>query len=145
MTMPTSEQALELAALTENLCTIIEHELKILKGARPAAIDTDDAERARLMAMYARQSAAFKNKDVWGGISESAKKRLKSAVERLHTGLKEQSRLLARFRHVSEGMIKAIAQEVAARNAPPVYGKPGAVFRAPAQTVSPAMTYNKTI
>lgn len=145
MSTPTTETALELAALTERLCAMVEDELAILNGARPAALSTNDDERARMMSSYARQSAAFKAKDAWRDVSVGAQQKLKAAVVRLHAGLKEQTRLLARFRHVSEGLIKAIAQEVASRQAPPVYGKPGAVTRAPAQGASSAMTYNRTI
>ena len=72
-----------------------------------------------------------------------AKKRLSMATDKLRAALKEESRLLARFRFVSEGLIKAIADEVAARQAPPTYAKAGA-FVKPAAGSASAMTFNQT-
>ena len=131
----------ELIQLTERLTQIVERELAILKGARPSALNTNDDERATTLALYAKHCAAFK-REAMSALSADVKKRLTGATERLRAALKEESRLLARFRHVSEGIIKAVADAVAARQAPPTYAKAGA-FTKPASSAS-AMAYNQT-
>ena len=69
---------------------------------------------------------------------------LSAATEMLRAALKEEGRWLARFRHVSEGLIKAIADEVAARQTPATYAKAGS-FTKPATAAASAMAYNQTI
>jgi hypothetical protein len=135
--------AAELIQLTERLTAIVERELAILKGARPSALNSNDDERAATLALYAKRCAAFK-REVAPTLSSDARKRLTAVTEKLRAALKEESRLLARFRHVSEGLIKAIADEVAARQTPTTYAKAG-TFAKPATGSASAMTYNRTI
>jgi len=135
-------QIAELIQLTERLTAIVERELAILKGGRPSALTTNDDERAITLALYAKKCAAFK-REALTALTGDAKKRLTAATEKLRVALKEESRLLARFRHVSEGIIKAVADAVAARQAPTTYAKAGA-FAKPAPGAASAMTYNQT-
>jgi hypothetical protein len=132
----------ELIQLTERLTAIVERELAILKGARPSALNANDDERATTLALYAKRCAVFK-REMSAPLSADAKKRLTAATEKLRTALKEESRVLARFRHVSEGIIKAVADAVAARQAPTTYAKAGA-FTKPAAGAASAMTFNQT-
>jgi hypothetical protein len=135
-------QVAELIQMTERLVAIVEREVAVLKGGRPSALNPEDAERAQLLALYAKRSAAFK-RELLPTLTADAKKKLTAATDKLRAALKEEARLLARFRHVTEGLIKAIADEVAARQAPPTYAKAGA-FAKPAAGSATAMTYNRT-
>ena len=135
-------QVAELIDLTERLTKIVERELAILKGARPSALNAQDDERAATLALYSKRSAAFK-RETLPTLNADIRKRLLAATEKLRIALKEEARMLARFRHVSEGLIKAIADEVAARQTPPTYAKAGA-FAKPASGAASAMTYNQT-
>lgn len=135
-------QVAELIELTERLTKIVERELAILKGGRPSALTADDDERAVALAHYSKRCAAFK-REALPTLSGEPKKRLVAATDKLRRALKEESLLLARFRHVSEGLIKAIADEVAARQTPTTYAKAGA-FAKPAAGSASAMTYNQT-
>jgi hypothetical protein len=132
----------ELIQLTERLTAFVERELAVLKSGRPSALKTDDDERAMTLAIYTKRCAAFK-REIAPTLTADAKKRLSAATDKLRAALKEESRLLARFRFVSEGLIKAIADEVAARQAPPTYAKAGA-FAKPAAGSASAMTFNQT-
>jgi hypothetical protein len=136
-------QVEELLQLTERLTALVDRELAILKGARPAALHSNDDERATSLALYAKRCAAFK-REIAPSLGADAKKRLTAATDKLRAALKEEARLLARFRHVSEGLIKAIADEVAARQTPATYAKAGA-FAKPAAGSASAMTFNQTI
>lgn len=135
-------QVAELIQLTERLTAIVERELAILKGARPSALNTNDDERATTLALYGKKCAAFK-REAMSTLTGDAKKRLTAATEKLRAALKEEARLLARFRHVSEGIIKAVADAVAARQTPATYAKAGA-FAKPAAGAASAMTFNQT-
>lgn len=135
-------QIAELIQLTERLTAIVERELAILKGARPSALNTNDDERSTTLTLYAKKCAAFK-REAMSALTNDSKKRLNAATEKLRTALKEEARILARFRHVSEGIIKAVADAVAARQTPTTYAKAGA-FSRPVPGAASAMTYNQT-
>jgi len=134
----------ELIALTEQLALRIEQDVTILNGARPAALTVDDKDRVALTQLYAKAMTAFKAAPP-ADLPPSVKARLKTATERLHAGLKQQSRLIARFRHVTEGVVKAIADAVVARTSPGVYAKSGAVVKPPAAPRATALTLNQAI
>ena len=137
-------QVQDLIELTERLTALVNRELAILKGARPAALNVNDDERATALALYAKRCATSKREVPPAALAAEARKQLTAATEKLRAALKEESRWLARFRHVSEGLIKAIADEVAARQTPATYAKAGAFAKA-APGAASAMTYNRTI
>ena len=137
-------QVEELIQLTERLTALVNCELAILKSGRPAALNVNDDERAASLALYAKRCTAFKREVPLAALGGEAKKRLSAATEMLRAALKEEGRWLARFRHVSEGLIKAIADEVAARQTPATYAKAGS-FTKPASAAASAMAYNQTI
>lgn len=140
-----SAKAEELIALTAKLATLVEQDVTILKGARPAALTQNDTDRAALTALYAKAMAEFKAKPAIAALPLSVAQRLKAATERLHKALKEQTRLLARFRHVTEGLVKAVAETVAAREATGVYGKQGYAVKPPATPRATALTLNQAV
>jgi hypothetical protein len=144
MTSAADAQIEDLIQLTERLTALVNRELAILKGGRPAALNVNDDERALSLALYTKRCTAFKRDVAPTPIASQAKKQLATATEKLRAALKEESRLLARFRHVSEGLVKAIADEVASRQAPATYAKAGS-FAKPAASAASAMTFNQTI
>ena len=144
MTEDVNAQVENLIQLTERLTALVTRELAILKGNRPSALNVNDDERALGLAHYAKRCAALKSALPSAPIGNEGKRRLTAATEKLYAALKEEARMLARFRHVTEGLVKAIADEVASRRKPPTYAKAGSFARPPASVVS-AMTYNRTI
>jgi hypothetical protein len=142
MTAATAE---ELIALTARLAGLVERDVTTLKGARPAALTQNETDRAQLTALYAKAMAAFKTKPAVSTLPLPVAERLKAATERLHKALKEQTRLLVRFRHVTEGLVKAVAETVAAREAPGVYGKHGYAVKPPAAPRATALTLNQAV
>src|SRR5262245_52220379 len=142
--MSTPAKVDELIGLTEQLAGAIEADVKTLKSERPAALKTDDNDRAILMLLYGKATAEFKQTGKPAQLPAPTAKRLKVATERLHKALKEQARLLTRFRHVTEGIVKAVAEGVAARQAPGLYGKTGAYAASSAPNRS-ALALNQAI
>lgn len=140
-----SAAAEELIALTEKLAALVEADVAALKSARPAALGGGADERAALTLVYGKAMAGFKTKAVVAALPASLRGRLKAATQRLHKATAEQHRLLARFRHVTEGMIRAIADTVAQREASGVYGKAGAYVKPPAAARAAALTFNQAV
>lgn len=143
--MTTAAKAEDLIALTAKLASLAERDVTLLKGERPAALTQNDNDRAALTLLYGKAMAEFKNKAAVAALPLPLQKRLKESTERLHKAIKEQTRLLARFRHVTEGLIKAIAETVAAREAPATYGKAGYVVKPPAAPRAAALTLNQAV
>ncbi len=139
----TVAKAEELIALTEQLAARVEADVKILNGSRPSALNPDDNDRTALTLLYGKAMAELKGPAL-AQLPPAVKTRLKAATERLRAGLKEQGRLIARFRHVTEGIVKAIADSVAAAQAPGVYAKSGSVVK-PAAARAAALTLNQAV
>ena len=132
----------ELIVLTTKVAVLVEKEIAILNDKRPAALAPGENDRATLLLLYSKASAEFKNAAVLAALPAPANLRLKTATERLHKALKEQKRLLARFRHVTEGLVRAIAEGVAAHERPSIYAKSGAMAGAPRAS---ALTLNQAV
>ncbi len=96
------DKADELIALTTKLAVLIEQDIATLKGNRPSALAQNEGDRAVLLAHYGKAVAAFKATPMTA-VATDLKQRLKTATERLHKGMKEQQRLLARFRRLAPG------------------------------------------
>ena len=137
-----SQGADELIALTTKLAILIEQDIATLKGNRPSALAQNEGDRAVLLTHYGKAVSAFKAAPM-ETVGNDLKQRLKNATERLHKGMKEQQRLLARFRHVTEGLVKAVADAVVARETPTAYAKTG-TYAAPANRAA-AMTFNQAV
>ena len=144
MTSAVNSQIEELVQLTERLTALVARELAILKGGRPAALNANDDERALSLALYSKRCMSLQRDIASIPPGNEPKRRLIAATEKLRAALKEESRMLARFRHVTEGLVKAIADEVIARQPPANYAKAGS-FSKPATNAASAMTFNQTI
>jgi hypothetical protein len=140
-----SAKAEDLIALTAKLASLVEQEIVVLKGKRPSELTKTENDRAALTLLYGKAMVEFKTKPQIAALPAPLQQRLKTATERLHKALGEQSRLLARFRHVTEGMIKAIAETVAARESVGTYGKNGYNVRPPAAPRAAALTLNQAV
>lgn len=137
-------KAEDLISQTAKLAALTEQDIATLKAGRPAALALDDNNRAMQLLMFGKAAAEFKTVAAFAPLSLEARQRLKVVTERLHKALKEENRLLARFRHVSEGLVKAVAESIASRAAPPAYAKSGA-FVKPSASRSSALTLNQAV
>jgi hypothetical protein len=135
----------ELIALTTKLAILVEQDVATLKGNRPSALAQNEGDRAALLLIYGKAVTDARAPGAMGDVPASVKARLKAATERLQNALKEQGRLLTRFRHVTEGLVRAVAENVAAREAAPVYAKTGHMVKPPAAPRVSAMTLNQAV
>lgn len=138
-------KAEELIALTTRLTALIEDDITTLKGKRPAMLARNEADRATAMLLYGKAAGEFRTAAAVTALPAATQARLKTATGKLHAAIKEQSRLLIRFRHVTEGLVKAVADVVAARETPTAYAKSGAFARSNSSQRATAMTLNQAV
>ncbi len=128
-------------AMAERLVAVLESDIAALKTGNVAALKTADPEVQKLTAQYGREAQDFDPR-----IAQAApltlRTRFLAITARFREVLQLHTRLLARVKNASEGMIRAIAGEVDRMNAPTrTYGaKPG---YKPAS--SGAMVFNKVV
>jgi hypothetical protein len=128
-------------AMAERLIAVLESDIAALKAGDVAGLKTAEPEVQRLTAQYGREAQDFDLR-----IAQAApltlRTRFLAITARFREVLQLHTRLLARVKNASEGMIRAIAGEVDRMNAPTrTYGaKPG--YTPPS---SGAMVFNKVV
>jgi len=113
-----SDEKIErLIQMAQRLTEALEGDIEALKAGRPRALRTIEPEIVRLSAIYSREASSL-NPDTARAAAPDLRKRLVDATARFRDCLSVQTRLLARMRGASEGMIRAIAEEVERQSAP---------------------------
>jgi hypothetical protein len=127
--------------MAERLVSALENDIAALQSGRPQLLQTADPAIQRLTALYGREAQGFDIR-----IAQAAPATLRSRFVAITAKFREvlqlHTRLLARVKNASEGMVKAIAEEVHKLNAPTrTYGpRPGA-----APQSSGAMVFNSVV
>jgi hypothetical protein len=130
-----------LISMAERLVAALESDIAALKAGKPADLLTADPEIQRLTAVYGREAQGFDLR-----IAQAApaplRGRFVAITKKFREVLQLHTRLLGAMKNASEGMIKAIAEEVHRMNAPTrTYGaRPDAVPRS-----SGAMVFNSVV
>jgi len=139
-----AERAQALLKLTQRLTALIQEETRLFKESRPhAAIDLQ-TEKSELANIYRAEVARARQEPTrFSGASEQAKAMLREATKTFHAALDENGHVVAAMKRVTEGVVKAIADEAARqRSAGSSYG-PGAAQGKP-QSSGFAMAVNRT-
>ncbi|MDE2109511.1 MAG: hypothetical protein KGJ79_00095 [Alphaproteobacteria bacterium] len=140
--MSADPQKIELLiAMAERLIAAIEGDIAALKAGRPQDLRTTDPEIQRLSALYGREAA---NLDPTGAKTAPADLRRKffDTTSRFRNALTAHANLLTRVRNASEGIVKAVAEEVERRRAPTCRYEPGPTRPRPH---AGAMVYNAVV
>ena len=130
-----------LIALAERLIAALESDIAELKNGRTATLRTADPEVQKLTALYTREAQGFDPR-----IAQSApptlRQRFVAITAKFREVLQLHARMIARVKNASEGIIRAIADEVERTNAPiRTYGpRPGYVPKS-----SGAMLFNRVV
>lgn len=106
-----------LIAMAERLTAAIEADIEALKTGRPQEMRTLDPEIQRLTLTYSREAAGLDPQRARSAPAE-LRRRLVAATGRFRDVLCLHERLLKRMRWASEGIVKAIADEVERVRAP---------------------------
>ena len=106
-----------LIALAERLIVALENDIAELKNGRTATLTTSDPEIQKLTALYTREAQGFDPR-----IAQSApptlRQRFVAITAKFREVLQLHARMIARVKNASEGIIRAIADEVERANAP---------------------------
>jgi len=111
-----------LIAMAQRLIDALEGDLAALAKGNPRGLRTIEPEMLRLSALYGREAASLSAAEAKAAPAD-LRKRLVDATGRFRDLLAAQTRLLTRMRGASEGMIRAVAEEIERQRAPlRVYG-----------------------
>ncbi len=114
----------QLILLTDHLTGIMRREIATLAARRPSELSSIQAEKSRLAASYTREAEALgRDNAVLAVARAELKSLLKERTREFREVLDTLNAALTRRRRVSEGIVRAIAEEVNATRNPPTYGK----------------------
>lgn len=130
-----------LITMAARLVEALERDIAALKSGNPRGLRTLDPEILRLSALYSREAAGLSRAAATAAPAE-LRRRLFEATGKFRDALAAQTRLLTRMRGASEGMIRAVAEELERRRAPM---RPYAAAPARAQRSGGAMLYNHVV
>ena len=140
--MSADPQKIELLiAMAERLIAAIEADIAALKEGRPQDLCTTDPEIQRLSMLYGREASGLDPARAKAAPSELRRKFFDTTAK-FRDALALHARLLTRMRNASEGMVKAVAEEIERRSAPTRLYAPAAPRARPHAV---ALVYNKII
>jgi hypothetical protein len=127
--------------MAERLITALEGDIAALKEGRAEALSTSDPEIQKLTAIYGREARGFDPK-LAQNAPATLRQRFFTITARFREVLQLHARMVTRVKNASEGIIRAIAQEVERANAPMrTYGpRPG--YKPPS---AGPMIFNKVV
>jgi hypothetical protein len=130
-----------LISLAERIIAALESDIAALKEGRPGVLATNDPEIQKLTAIYGREAKGFDPK-LAENAAPTLRQRFFAITAKFREVLQLHARMVTRVKNASEGIIRAIAQEVERANAPMrTYGpRPG--YRPPSPG---AMVFNKVV
>jgi hypothetical protein len=109
-----------LLELTARLTDLIETETQHLQNHDTEPLAAIGAEKTKVAAIYTREMAALKSDvEATKSVEKGMLDRLKTETTQFRSVMNVHEKTLLRLRHVSEGMIKAIADESSKKKAAP--------------------------
>jgi len=133
----------QLITLTERLTDLIVEEAKAFEARRPQDAAASQPETSRLANIYRHESARIRaNPRLIAEAPRELRLRLVRATEAFDAVLARQGRAIEAAKTVTEGIVKAIAEEIAASRAKAGGYGPGADARTPAASAT-AITLNR--
>lgn len=123
--------------LTKRLSALVEREIELLQTHQPHRLAEHEEERTRLSLLYAREMQAMRADPAAARALDRRRiEQLKEDTAAFNTALDRHKRLVLRMRRVTEGIIKAVADEAVRQKSPrAVYGATG--FAAPTKVAAP--------
>jgi hypothetical protein len=109
-----ADRADQLCALTERLTVLLDAETKLIQAQQPPLGGEEGEEKARLANLYRQEmSRIAADRGLIRSAPAPTLARLRTLTERFRTALSTHERALLGVKQVSEGLVKAIAEEVA--------------------------------
>lgn len=114
-----AEKIEHLIVLGQRLTEAIAADIEALQSGRPQAMASLDPEVQKLLVLYGREAQALDPARAKAAAPD-LKKRLGAVMAKFRDTLALQQRLLTRMRNASEGIVKAVADEVQRQRAPTI-------------------------
>lgn len=130
-----------LISLAERLVKVLEADIAALKAGKPGEMKSMDPENQKLSVIYGREAQNFDIR-IAKSAPPSLRQRFLAITAKFRDVLQLHSRMLARVKNASEGMVQAIAREVERINAPTRNYGPSSAYKAPPPA---AMMFNKVV
>lgn len=113
------ERVTQILALTEQLSALLEMENEFLKQRQINKLTTKEAEKSKLSKLYALEMRAIAARpELLAGITNEQRTSLKTAATSFRALTADHARRLAHAKAVTEGLVKAIGDEVAKSHQP---------------------------
>jgi hypothetical protein len=130
-----------LIAMAARLIEALESDIAALKSGNPRNLRTIDPEIQKLTLLYNREAAGL-DPAAAKGTPLDLRRRLFESTKKFRDLLGAQTRLLTRLRGASEGMVRAVADEIERQRAPM---RPYGAAQQTASRSSGAILYNSVI
>lgn len=112
--------------ITRRLSALLEREIALIEAKTPARLSELEEERSRLSLLYSREmQTVASNAAAFRALPKEGLERLRDETQLFHALLARHQRLIARMRRVSEGIVKAIADEAQRQKNPRTAYAPG--------------------
>ena len=111
------ERIERLILLAERLTAAVQADITALKSGKPQDMRTSDPEIQRMSALFGREASGFDAARAKTAPPELRRK-FAAVTKEFRDALSLHARLLTRVRSATEGIIKAVAEEVERRRAP---------------------------
>lgn len=133
-----TDRAEQMLAIAKRLIALVSAEVKAMKIRKLDGATADFAEKERLAHAWRLEVTAIKaNPALLKGAAAATMSKLKDAAKELETVLQAHAAAIQAMKQVTEGLVKAIADEIASqRRAPPAYGRSGAIQASRTQAAS---------
>jgi hypothetical protein len=137
-----TERVEQLVVLTDRLTSLVAEQAKAFESRRPHDAGGFVEETSRLANLYRHESARVRaNPALISAAAPPARLRLRRATEAFDAVLARQARAVGAVKTVTEGLVRAIAEEIAGQRQKGVsYGAKGTQTQPTAAT---AITLNK--
>jgi len=142
-----TDRALQLMALSKRLAELLDAETAAFDRRGEALPPNLADEKTRLANTYRFELTRIsQNKVLITGAPEHLRKQLEAATKSLQASIKENARAVNKLKTVSEGLVKAIGDEIARKRAAPIgYGPKLGAPPAAAQGSATAITLNRMV
>jgi len=127
--------------LAERIITALEGDIAALKEGRANALSTNDPEMQKLIVIYGREAKGFDPR-LAQNAPPTLRQRFFAITAKFREVLQLHARMVTRVKNASEGIIRAIAQEVDRANAPMRTYSPRPGYKPPS---AGPMVFNKVV
>ncbi len=140
-----ADRAEQMLALTARLTTLLEAETRLIEARQPPLSGAEGDEKARLANLYRQELTRIaEDRELIRAAPARLIDRLRTETARFRIALKAHERALVGVKEVSEGLVKAIAEEIAkVRAGPRTYGATGG-YAAASTSSGAAVAVSKT-